>query len=128
MKKQIMIVFKIDDETMDGDFIKHELEQKLNNYGIKAETMESYLPEIFVHGKDRTDTLISFLNYAFPDKIQTFFCHGIDETDTIYDDEGITVEYSHYWGYIEIFGLTDEEQKRVINDGFNSFANAAPHC
>jgi hypothetical protein len=33
--------------------------------------------------------------------------------ETIYNEDGITVDYCYYYGYIEIFGLTDEEYKEL---------------
>ena len=46
---------------------------------------------------------------------QTFDCRGIavDSMTTIYNSDGITVDFSYYYDYLEIFGLTDEQYKSL---------------
>lgn len=41
-------------------------------------------------------------------------CVG-DEMDTIYDGNGLTIDICYYYGYFEVFGLSDEEE-RTISD------------
>lgn len=59
--------------------------------------------------------LINFLKNNFPNGIQMFNTRNIpsDFTVTIYDENGITVNYCPYWEYIEVFGLSDEEFTKI---------------
>ena len=43
--------------------------------------------------------------------MQTFDCRNImgDSMSTIYDEDGITVDFCYHYEYLEIFGLSDEE-------------------
>ena len=61
--------------------------------------------------------LINFLAINFANGIQMFNSRNLvgDEMTTIYDKDGITVDICYDWGYIEIFGLTDEEFETVAN-------------
>lgn len=36
-----------------------------------------------------------------------------DSMFTIYDQDGITVDYCHYYEYIEVFGLSDEDFEKL---------------
>lgn len=62
------------------------------------------------------EKLIEFLKDRFPNGIQMFDTRNIvgDSMVTIYDEDGITVDYCHDYSYIEIFGLTDEEFEEVV--------------
>ena len=75
---------------------------------------------------DRLKRLIDFLNKAFPEKEQTFFTMNTvgDSMATIYDHDDIMVDLCVYWGYIEVFGLTDEEKESLEKEGFH----ADTHC
>lgn len=44
---------------------------------------------------------------------QTFDNRNIagDPMATVYEEDGITVDECYYYGYLEIFGLTDEEYR-----------------
>lgn len=61
--------------------------------------------------------LINFLATNFSNGIQMFNSRNLvgDEMHTIYDKDGITVDICYDWGYIEIFGLTDEEFETVAS-------------
>lgn len=61
--------------------------------------------------------LINFLATNFTNGVQMFNSRNTvgDEMHTIYDKDGITVDICYDWGYIEIFGLTDEEFETVAN-------------
>lgn len=74
---------------------------------------------------ERLKKLIDFLNKAFPEKEQTFFTRNFvgDEMTTIYDHDGITVDLCCYWGYIEVFGLTDEEISALEKKGFHAYTS-----
>ena len=41
----------------------------------------------------------------------------------IYDHDGITVDLCYYWGYIEVFGLTDKEMETLKEEGFHADAD-----
>lgn len=47
--------------------------------------------------------------------MQTFNTRNIvgDSMTTIYDSDGITVDFCYHYGYLEIFGLTDEQYKSL---------------
>ena len=38
-----------------------------------------------------------------------------DEMATVYQEDGIFVDYAVLWDYLEIFGLTDDEYKSLSN-------------
>lgn len=63
------------------------------------------------------EKLIEFLKNEFPERIQMFDTRNIvgDRMVTIYDEDGITVDYCPDYDYIEIFGLTDEQFEEVKN-------------
>lgn len=69
---------------------------------------------------DRLEKLNKFLDeYIFDsdgDAVEVFATRNVvgDKTETIYEEDGITVEYCRDWGYIEILGLTDEEWKSLF--------------
>lgn len=67
---------------------------------------------------DRLEKLNKFLDeYIFDDdSFQVFATRNVvgDKTETIYEEDGITVEYCRDWGYIEILGLTDEEWESLF--------------
>ena len=46
---------------------------------------------------------------------QTFDCRNTvgDRMETVYEADGITVDYCEGWEYFEIFGLTDGEYKSL---------------
>lgn len=52
-------------------------------------------------------------------KIQTFYTRNTvgDDMYTIYSENGINVDYCGGYQYLEIFGLTDEEQEVFCEDG-----------
>ena len=61
--------------------------------------------------------LKKFLKGVFKKKIQAFTTKNIvgDYMETIYNKDGIQVDYAPGYGYIEIFGLTDEEFEDLID-------------
>ena len=65
--------------------------------------------------ENRLIKLKKFLKEKFKEKIQAFDTRSTvgDSVETIYNEDGITVDYSYYYGYIEIFGLTDEEYQEL---------------
>lgn len=44
-----------------------------------------------------------------------FDCRNVvgDQMETIYDKDGVKIDICRYWGYFEVFGLTDEEFAEV---------------
>lgn len=66
----------------------------------------------------KLDNLIAFLKRNFPKGIPMFDTRNIvgDPMITIYDRDGICVDECRFCGYIEIFGLTDEEFEKVVNE------------
>lgn len=65
--------------------------------------------------ENRLIKLKNFLKEAFEDSIQSFATKNIvrDFMVTIYDKDEIQVDYAPKYGYIEIFGLTDEEYQEL---------------
>lgn len=59
--------------------------------------------------------LKKFLKGVFKKRIQAFTTKNIvgDYMETIYNKDGIQVDYAPGYGYIEIFGLTDEEYEEL---------------
>lgn len=55
--------------------------------------------------------VVYFLKDTFHGRIQMFDVPNWtgDVTSTIYSRNGVTIEWSEYYGYVEIFGLTKEE-------------------
>ena len=70
--------------------------------------------------KDRLIKLKKFLKKAFENIIQAFTTKNIvgDYMYTIYDEDGIQVDYAPGYEYIEIFGLTDEEYKELEKEKY----------
>ena len=64
------------------------------------------------------EKLILFLKAKFPNGIQMFNTRNVlgDHTTRIYDKNGITVDYCPDWGYIEIFGLSGTQFRRVVEE------------
>lgn len=60
---------------------------------------------------EKVDKVIAFLTVEYPEGIQMFDCANWcgDPTETIYEEDGVTIDACYYYGYVEIFGLTDEE-------------------
>lgn len=65
--------------------------------------------------ENRLNKLKKFLKEKFKKRIQAFDTRNTegDSMETIYNEDGITVDYCYYYGYIEIFGLKDEEYKEL---------------
>lgn len=66
---------------------------------------------------DKIYELKKFLQEEFPNE-QAFNTRNIvgDSMETVYEKNGITVDYCYYYDYIEIFGLTDEEFEDLIDN------------
>lgn len=68
------------------------------------------------------ENVISFLKKRFPNKIQMFDTRNFvgDHMITIYDSNGVVIDYCPDYDYIEIFGLTDDEFAIVVKEcGYN---------
>lgn len=65
--------------------------------------------------ENRLNKLKKFLKEKFKKRIQAFDTRNTegDSMGTIYNEDGITVDYCYYYEYIEIFGITDEEYKEL---------------
>ena len=63
----------------------------------------------------RIKKLKKFLKKHYPN-MQIFFTKNIfgDEMQTVYEDDGIRVDYCDDWEYIEIFGLTEKEKEDLF--------------
>lgn len=59
--------------------------------------------------------VVEFLKEEFPNGEQTFFSRNTagDTMFNIYEEDGIRIDYCPHWDYIEIFGLTRDEQEEL---------------
>lgn len=64
---------------------------------------------------ERIKRLVTFLTKENLLGWQTFNTRNIagDPMRTIYREDGIIVDICYYWGYLEIFGLTEEEYQSL---------------
>lgn len=64
---------------------------------------------------DRVERLRQFLIDRGFEGTQTFCSRNMvgDPMGTVYDDDGITVDYCHHYEYLEIFGLSNEEYRSL---------------
>lgn len=64
------------------------------------------------------ENVISFLKKRFQNKIQMFDTRNFvgDHMITIYDSNGVEIDYCPDYDYIEIFGLTDDEFAIVVEE------------
>lgn len=60
---------------------------------------------------NRLNELRNFINEIGFNGKQTFDSRNVagDSMVTIYEKDGITVDFCHYYDYLEIFGLSEEE-------------------
>ena len=65
---------------------------------------------------NKIEKLKNFLQTNYPN-IQAFNSRNIvgDSMETVYDKDGITVDYCSYWEYIEIFGLTEKQFESLLD-------------
>ena len=66
---------------------------------------------------NKLNKLKEFLENNYPN-IQAFNTRNLvgDDMITVYDEDGITVDYCEEWDYIEIFGLTNEEFRSLLDE------------
>lgn len=66
--------------------------------------------------KRRIDEVKYFLKKLYPEGIQIFNSRNIagDSMCTIYDKDGISIDECFYYGYIEIFGVTEDEYNELV--------------
>lgn len=74
--------------------------------------------------KDKLEKLWDFLEDFFKeyDRMPAYNCRNIagDDMETIYEEDGITVDWCYNFSYIEVFGLTDAEFDELLemSEGF----------
>lgn len=67
---------------------------------------------------NNAEKIIDFLKEYFGGKkVQIFYTKNWagDEMFTIYDKDNIVIDYSPYYDYVEIFGMTEEDYNKVVN-------------
>lgn len=66
---------------------------------------------------NKIDKLKIFLQENYPNE-QAFNTRNLlgDNMGTVYDEDGIMVDYCYDYEYIEIFGLTDVEFENLIDN------------
>lgn len=68
---------------------------------------------------DKLQKALAFLQEFFKDEqsVQTFDCRNIagDEMQTIYEEDGITIDFAYKYSYIEIFGLSEVEYNALLD-------------
>lgn len=64
----------------------------------------------------RIDKVKAFLKELHPEGIQMFNSRNLvgDPMYTIYDKDGISIDECSYYGYIEVFGVTEEEYNELV--------------
>ena len=64
---------------------------------------------------ERVKKLIKWVKENGYEGMQTFNCRNIagDRMETVYEADGITVDYCEGWEYFEIFGLASEEYESL---------------
>lgn len=73
---------------------------------------------------DRLEKVINLIKEKFPERrIEVYRKRNIagDNMETLLKEDGIQVDYCKGWYYLEIFGLTDEEFKRLCDTGLISW-------
>lgn len=115
--------------------LKSELSKEAVRYAIKmlkdrrpVKTTEQPTPHKTIIRPEFLE-LLRFLQKEFPNGIQTFFTRNVvgDSMDNIYNKDNIKVDLCPNWGYIEIFGLKEEEKdflKRHFDKGFGNEINS----
>ena len=75
---------------------------------------------------DRLSKIKKFIQENYYDEtcgwtIQLFDSRNIvgDYMETVYEEDGVTIDYCPYYDYLEIFGLTDEEYWSLIDPDKN---------
>ena len=66
----------------------------------------------------RIDEVIDFIKKNYSDLTDELFSNrnlAGDEMVTVYEKDGITIDYCNFWQYLEIFGLTEEEYNTVVD-------------
>ena len=60
---------------------------------------------------ERVEKLIKWVKENGYEGMQTFDCRNTvgDPKETVYEEDGITVDYCIGWEYFEVFGLSEEE-------------------
>ena len=64
---------------------------------------------------ERIEKVIDFINKEFGENIQIFYTRNIvgDPMETVYHKDGIIVDSCYQYGYLEVFGMTPEEKKKM---------------
>lgn len=59
----------------------------------------------------RIENAIEFIKKNYEEDIQIFDTRNIvgDSMECVYSEDGIDIDECYDWGYLEIFGLTEEE-------------------
>ena len=66
---------------------------------------------------NKIDKLKKFLQENYPNEKAFNTRNWIgDNMETVYDEDGIIVDYCYVYSYIEIFGLTDKEFENLIDN------------
>lgn len=64
--------------------------------------------------------LVRFLKENY-EGFQTFFTHNMEDDEMIleYLNSGIRVYLCKYWGYLEVYGIDEDEQDYLRKEGFS---------
>jgi len=73
----------------------------------------------------RLKKVLDFIKANYDSGIQVYFTRNIvgDMLDIVYYKDDVTIEYCPGYWYLEVFGLTDEEQAEFegLLEGFDQF-------
>jgi hypothetical protein len=74
---------------------------------------------------ERLKKVLDFIKANYDSGIQVYFTRNIvgDNMDVVYQEDGMTIEYCPGYWYLEVFGLTDEEQAEFegLLEGLSEF-------
>jgi len=74
---------------------------------------------------ERLKKVLDFIKANYDSGIQVYFTRNIvgDDMAVAYQEDGITIEYCPVYWYLEVFGLTDEEQAEFegLLEGLSEF-------
>lgn len=101
IKQFLKIIENNKDKLKDKDNLFNSIKERVdylckNNFNNRLERLKIFL---------RNENLLG---------MQVFDQPGIDQTDTVYEQDGIRVEVNYYYDYVEIYGLTNNEYKSIV--------------
>lgn len=107
---ELLIIIKQFLEIIENN--KDKLRDKENLFNSIKERVNYLYNNDFKN--NRLERLKNFLRNENLLGMQVFAQSGIDQTETVYEQDGIIVEVNYYYDYVEIYGLTNNEYKSIV--------------